>query len=121
MIRLANEEWITEAQRRYGPRARNWRFRCPSCGHVQSGEDFIALGMTREEAAKRFAFSCIGRWMPECQDAFTGGPGPCNYAGGGLIRIAPICVVVEDKEVFCFDFADEPLAETHESAAAGGE
>ena len=48
MIRLANEEWITEAQRRYGPQARNWRFRCPSCGHVQSvgwcfGPTFLAI------------------------------------------------------------------------------
>ncbi len=76
--------------------------------------------MTREEVAKRFAFLCIGRWMSECQDAFTGGPGPCNCAGGGLIQIAPVCVVAEGTEVFCFDFADEPLAETYELAATGG-
>ncbi len=95
-----------------GPQGRKWRFRCPSCGLVQSGEDFLALGMTAEEAVTRFAFSCIGRWIPECQDAFTGGPGPCNYAGGELIRIAPVCVVAEGKDVSCFGFADEPLAET---------
>jgi hypothetical protein len=35
------------------------------------------------------------------QDAFDKGPGPCNYAGGGLIRIAPI--KIGDK--YYFDFA----------------
>ncbi len=121
MIRLTREQWKAEAERRYGPQARNWRFRCPSRGYVQSGEDFLALVMTAEEAVARFAFSCIGRWMPECQEAFTGGPGPCDYAGGGLIRIAPVCVVTEGEEVFCFDFADGPLGETREPAPAEGD
>lgn len=37
------------------------------------------------------------------------GPGPCNYAGAGLFRIAPIMVSTEQTTLYVFDFADEPL------------
>lgn len=109
-IHLSHEQWLQEAERRYGPKLRNIRFRCPACGHVQSGQDFIDLGMSPAQAAQRAGFSCIGRWMPAAREAFGGsGPGPCNYAGAGLFRIAPIMVSTEQGTQFVFDFADEPL------------
>jgi hypothetical protein len=76
--------------------------------------------MTPELVAKRFGFSCIGRWMPgEPREAFGRGPGPCNYAGDGLICIAPICVQADGKEIHVFDFADKLLVETRTPAAMG--
>src|SRR5690606_12426985 len=114
MVRLTHAQWLAEAERRYGKSLRNIRFRCPSCGHVQSGQDFLDLDMTPEVAATRVGFSCIGRWASLApRDAFAKGEGPCNYAGGGLFRIAPIViapivVTTEGGEaVYVFDFADD--------------
>ncbi len=113
LIRLPHAKWLAEAERRYGTSLRNVRFKCPCCGFLQSGQDFIDLGMTPDDAASRVGFSCIGRWQQEpARDAFGEGPGPCSYAGGGLFRVSPIAVDVEgrDEPVYVFDFADEPLS-----------
>lgn len=118
IIEILRADWFKEAERRYGARLRTIRFRCPSCGFVQGVQDFLDLGMTLPEAASRCGFSCIGRWMPTgVRDAFTGGPGPCNYAGSGLIRISPIVVILEDGgNLYVFDFADEPLQPGNQSS-----
>lgn len=123
MKSISHEDWLQEAEKRYGKSLRQIRFICPVCKHVQSGQDFLDRGMTPEEAAARVGFSCIGRWMDGCQDAFTEkGSGPCNYTNGGLIRLGPVRVdEVEGstEPLFVFDFADEPLDES-EPVAAGG-
>lgn len=108
MITITHAEWLAELRKR-GEQARLVKFRCPSCGYEQSGQDFLDLGMTPEQAASKAGFSCIGRWLPTCREAFTGGPGPCNYAGGGLIGLNPIRVIAGDKTIAVFDFADSPL------------
>lgn len=110
MITITHAEWLAELRKR-GEQARQVKFVCPSCGHAQSGQDFLDLGMTPEQAASKAGFSCIGRWLPTCQEAFTGGPGPCNYAGGGLIGLNPIRVIAGEKTIAVFDFAEDPLAE----------
>lgn len=83
---MTREEWLTEGYRRFGPDQMKWRFVCPSCGHVASVQDYKDAGA----AVSVVAFSCIGRWMDHPRDAFGEGPGPCNYAGGGLIGINPV-------------------------------
>lgn len=111
-IRISHAEWLAEAERRYGRQLRAIRFRCPSCGFLQSGEDFLALPMEVDQVLRVFGYSCIGRWTsgPPVAEAFTGGPGPCNYTSGGLIGIAPVHVLMDDgTERPTFDFADEPL------------
>lgn len=123
MKSISHEDWLQEAEKRYGKSLRQIRFICPVCKHVQSGQDFLDLGMTPEKAATRAGFSCIGRWMDSCRDAFTGeGSGPCNYTNGGLIRLGPIRVdnaEWNDGSIYVFDFADDPLDES-EPVAAGG-
>lgn len=118
MITLTHAQWLAEAEKRYGKSLRYARFRCPACGHAQSGEDFISLGIEPEAAIRYLGFSCIGRVMDNpVRDAFGAGPGPCNYAGGGLIGLNPICVKTDEdeKEYHVFDFADEPLADKRPS------
>ena len=117
-LRITHSEWLEEARKRYGERGREVRFRCPSCGHEQCGEDFLALGMEVEDIASRCGFSCIGRWMESRpSEAFSDSPGPCNYAGGGLICISPIIVEMPSgSTISAFDFADDPLAPTSEPA-----
>jgi hypothetical protein len=98
-------EWRAEAARLFGPDPGGWRFVCPSCGHVASVRSWEDLGATPGE----IGFSCVGRHMPSARDAFTGGPGPCNYAGGGLFQINPVSVTTDAGVVRVFEFA--PAAE----------
>ena len=122
MIDITHEEWVQQAERRFGRSLRAMRFRCPVCGHVQSGQDFLDLGMTPGQAASRVYFSCIGRWTAGARKAFgdgVGGPGPCDFTNGGLLRLGPIRVTNEDgDQVYAFDFADEPLAPVAATAEA---
>ena len=98
-IKMTKEEFTKEAIKRFGPDPMNWKFKCPSCGYVASVQDYKDAGAHSGNAG----FSCIGRYLPgHCQDAFTKGPGPCNYAGGGLIGINP----VEIEGQFYFELAD---------------
>jgi hypothetical protein len=83
------------------------RFRCPNCGHVQSLQDFINLGMTKEEATNRVYFSCIGRFNKDQSHNGTLGDGksPCDYTCGGLIKLGDI--IHDGKEdIYTFPFAD---------------
>jgi hypothetical protein len=106
------EEWRAEGERRFGKDQMNWKFVCPVCKHVQSTTDYKNAGAPSDVVG----FSCVGRWLPECRDAFglrkprkgdkKGKEGPCNYAGGGLFRINPVTVLFPDqKSGQFFDFA----------------
>lgn len=100
--RLTYEEWIAEGKRRFGETTDDWRFVCPSCGHVASVKDWKAAGAP----AGTIAFSCVGRWSDSPRDAFGKGPGPCNYTGGGLFRLNPVTVVLDTGKHEVFAFAE---------------
>lgn len=92
---LTSESWRKEAEARFGPYPLKWAFVCPACGHVATVADWKRVGAAEGE----IAFSCIGRHIPGSRDAFSAtGPGPCNYAGGGLFRLNPVRVVTTDPE-----------------------
>ena len=84
-------EWFAEGDRLFGKDALDWRFVCPSCGHVAAARDWIAAGA--EEG--HIAFSCVQRWAG----------GPCSYAGGGLFKLNPVTVLTRNGEVTLFEFA----------------
>lgn len=95
---LTHAEWLAEGQRRFGALA-NWRWVCPVCGYIVSGQDYTNAGAPPDA----IAFSCVGRWIPGSRDALTGeGPGPCNYAGGGLLAFNPVVI---DGRLRVFEFA----------------
>src|SRR5688572_28259233 len=96
---LTSEEWIAEGQKLFGDDQMQSKFVCPACGHVQSVQDYKDAGAPLTAAG----YSCVGRWMQNSREAFgsEGGAGPCNYAGGGLFRIAPIKI----GDGYYFDFA----------------
>jgi len=97
MIVMNHADWEDEGKRRFGENVRQWRFVCPSCSYVASVQDW--LDAKAPEGA--VGFSCVGRYRSaKAQEAFTGPPGPCNYAGGGLFQINP--VYVEGTRVFAF-------------------
>ena len=84
---LTCEAWKAEATRRFGGDPAGWRFVCPLCGHVATVDDWKKAGAPETAGA----FSCVGRYLPTCSKRSVP-PGPCNYTGGGLIRLNPVTV-----------------------------
>lgn len=104
-------DWEAEGRRLFGEDIQCWKFVCPACGHIASVSDWKAAGAP----AGAVPFSCIGRWLPgEPRDAFTGkGPGPCNYAGGGLFGLNPVRVEYKGSDpIDAFEFAPPEVKET---------
>lgn len=91
------EEWNAEGCRLFGGNKMDWSFVCPCCGHVASTRDYEAAGAP----STAVAFSCVGRWTEKPRGAFEKGPGPCDYAGGGLIGLNPV-EVGDNGRVFAF-------------------
>lgn len=106
-IQMTHAEWKSEATKRFGHDPLDWKFVCPSCGHVAAVRDWKDSGATEGEVA----FSCIGRHSTDPDSArraaFQGSGGPCDYAGGGLFRLNPVTVTMDGgKELSVFAFAD---------------
>lgn len=99
-MQMTYKEWYAEGRRRFGDDVMKWKFVCPACGHVASVQDYKDAGAPEEAVA----FSCIGLYLPSAKQAFSEGPGPCTYAGGGLFRLNP--VKIEGRENSVFAFAD---------------
>lgn len=106
MIKQTLEEWQSEGKRRFGDDFKNWKFKCPACGHVASGQDFKDAGADPDDMYQ----TCIGRHNGKGADGMRGkdnGYG-CNWAAFGLFgnlgkgRI----VVNEGEEIQVFDFAE---------------
>jgi len=112
---MTEEAWQAEAARRFGPHVRDWKFVCPACGHTASLAECRAAGMPDTT----WAFSCIGRWLPKCRDAFRKGDGPCNYAGGGLFGLNPVRVLrASGKTQDMFAFAEPTVKAARRKRAA---
>ncbi len=107
LIEYTHEEWRNEGIRRFGPDPRYWKFVCPGCGHVQSGDDFIAAGI--KDSSNKVYQECIGRYTGGKSWAKMGKNerGPCDYAAFGLLCIAPVRVTLSDgSTVASFAFAE---------------
>lgn len=98
------EEWRAEGERRFGGDEMAWKWKCPSCGHVASAQDWQDAGAP----VGAVAFSCVGRWKGgRPAKTFRRSGGPCDYAGGGLICINPVIVTVDGHErLNIFEFAE---------------
>lgn len=95
VVKLPYAQWLARGTQLFGPDRMLWRFRCPICGHVAAVQDWRAAGAPEGTVG----FSCVGRWLPGSRRAFGGqGPGPCDYAGGGLFQCNPIRVTREDPD-----------------------
>lgn len=102
-VSLTRAEWEQAGRQRYGTDMMQWRFRCPSCGHVASPADWHAA----EAPEGAIAFACVGRWTGTKVEAFNKrGEGPCHYTGGGLFKLSPIIVEDGDAKHQLFDFED---------------
>jgi hypothetical protein len=97
---MTHAEWIEKGTELFGNDQMQWQFVCPSCGHVASIQDWKNAGARITQAA----FSCVGRFMSSPK-SLGQKPGPCDYAGGGLIGLNPVTVIFSDGDkVNVFDF-----------------
>jgi hypothetical protein len=110
ITKMTEKEWHAEGERRFGKDYTNWKFECPVCKHVASGQDF----KDAEVDPNSMYQECIGRHTGAERDALTEtGEGPCNYAGYGLFRFSPVRVVREDgSEGHAFAFAEPEPAKS---------
>lgn len=101
------KEWQDEAVRLFGKDSDHWRFVCPVCKYEATVEDYRKAGASEDA----IGFSCVGRWSGG-RDAFgEKGPGPCNYAGGGLFRLNPVKIVDEqgkEHDMMAFAKQEQP-------------
>ena len=94
-VRINLEEWKKIGADKFGVDKKNWQFKCPACGGIQSLADFIENKVPEPDG--KFYFSCIGRWV--------NGRG-CDWTLGGLLQIHNTEVITEDESaVPVFDFA----------------
>lgn len=109
---LTIDEWQAEGRARFDTNdARLWRFLCPSCGHEQTGRDFLDVGLPAKQLSKYLAFSCVGRFrlnVPARADAVAAWPDPdrgqgCTYPGSaGLAPIDLDCGGDAPRPTFAF-------------------
>jgi len=111
-IKMTGEEWVKKGEKLYGKDRKEWKFKCPACGYVQSFRDFEPH-MDKEEIYKYIAFSCIGRFDGHGDNTMFRGKQPCNYAGGGLFAINPVHITDDEgNEYHRFDFADSEASQS---------
>ncbi|WP_042424423.1 VVA0879 family protein [Geomicrobium sp. JCM 19039] len=74
------QEWLTEAEERFGADKKQWEFKCPACERVSSVQDFLD-----EDADPNSVYQqCIGRVNGKgSTDQKDVGYG-CNWASYGL-------------------------------------
>ena len=109
--RYTYDEWVQEAQARFGADPLDVAFKCPLCGHVATARDYEDAGTPWGGVG----ISCIGRWTsfrpgidppPTMRQVAEGGP--CDYTGRGLVRLNPVEVEFPNgKTVAVFDFAEK--------------
>lgn len=102
---FTKDEWLSNAEKRFGKDKKKWKFRCPSCGHIQSIGDFEQYHDKGCGPNTAF-FSCIGRWDGHMKNSMGSGKSPCNYTLGGLFNLAKVFVVDENGRHPVFEFAN---------------
>ena len=103
---MERDDWRALGIKLFGKDVKLWRFVCPSCGHVQTIQDFLDAKIEAPET--KVFFSCIGRWINTEKVDMCSGKSPCNYTAGGLFNLCERDVKDEnDKPVHVFLFDGE--------------
>lgn len=81
---LLVDKWLSILKEQFGEDPLNWKFVCPSCGHIQSLADFKEIGVEPQNAY----INCIGRYKKDA--------GGCDWSINGLFSINKTTVISED-------------------------
>lgn len=65
---ITKTEWQKAAEKLYGSDAKQWRFKCPICGHTASVQEIMSAGAKDPNCAY---MECIGRYQKDIG---------CNFA-----------------------------------------
>lgn len=84
------EEWLAEGERLFGEHIEDWKFKCPKCGNIASGQEFKDVGA---ESNSMYC-ECIGRYLKRKG---------CDWVAYGFFDI---CTVHVDG-IPVFEFAEE--------------
>ena len=95
-VTMTKEEWMAKGEELFGKDQMQWRFRCPTCGHIQRPEDF-RVHKDKGANPKAAYQECIGRY-----DKTSG----CDWCAYGLFS-GPNFVKDGDKEIPVFSFDEE--------------
>lgn len=92
------DAWIQKAKDLFGKNPMDWKFKCVSCGMVQTIQDFILAGVERDVAVQIVYQECIGRHVK--------GKG-CDWALYGLLNIHELEVERDGERMPVFRFTEE--------------
>lgn len=70
------EEWQQIGLEKFGMDAMKWKFKCPDCGLVQCGQDFLDLGLWYDQVITFAGYTCLDRWKQ--QQCLSYGKGPVS-------------------------------------------
>lgn len=109
MLEQSYDEWMSEGKAKFGEDFANWKFKCPACGHVASGQNFKDLHGEPNDMYQ----VCIGRINGKGMRGFDSkkmtNENGCDWAAFGLLGTlgkGRIVVTKEGKKVEVFDFAE---------------
>ena len=83
---ITKTEWQKAAEKLYGSDVKQWRFKCPICGHTASVQEIMSAGAKDPNCAY---MECIGRYQKDIG---------CNFAAYGFLGIPYGGYVIEDKK-----------------------
>lgn len=106
MKQMTLEEYMAEAEKRFGENRLDWKFVCPKCKTVQSARDFKEAGASQELTEGYIGFSCIGRIIPPEKEI------GCDWTLGGLFQFHDLEIIKEDgTTVPRFELAEAVLSD----------
>lgn len=105
--KLTQAQLRTEAETRFGPDARNWRFLCPTCGDEATIRDFQTAGAD----PNRIGQECIGRALGALVKPKPTNTRGCDWVAYGLFRgpweiIMPAVDDQPERSVWSFALAE---------------
>ncbi len=98
------KEWQNELLKRFGKESVDYKFICPACGKVSSGQEYRDAGASPNDMYQ----TCIGRHTGKGSPDKATGQG-CNWAAFGLFGTlsgGDVVVTEDGKEVNVFSMAD---------------
>ena len=97
MKKLSFEEWKDKAIELFGKDSKDWRFVCPSCGHIQSVKSVLEHNPSLDP-------NNIQNWINyNCEGRYNEGEG-CDWTLGGLFKIHKLEIIYLGKEIPSFEF-----------------
>lgn len=94
-------------------------FKCPMCGCLQMGQDFIDAGAatSSEQAMGYVGFSCLGRFTGASEPRKKPDGKRCNWTLGGLFQLHKLEVVTPDGQSHPhFELATKADADAYRAA-----